>query len=45
LFHRDVPLAFVLQVFDVMRQAHWRTFQVLTKRSEWLLTLDRAIDY
>lgn len=45
LFHRDVPLAFVLQVFDVMRQAHWHTFQVLTKRSERLLALDDAIDW
>lgn len=45
LFHRDVPLAFVLRVFDVMRQAHWHTFQVLTKRSERLLALDDAIDW
>jgi len=45
LFHRDVPLDFVLQVFNVMRQAHWHTFQVLTKRSERLLALDDAIDW
>ena len=45
LFHRDVPLDFVLRVFDVMRQAHWHTFQVLTKRSERLLALDDAIDW
>ena len=33
LFHRDVPLAFIQKVFDVMRRASWHTFQILTKRS------------
>lgn len=33
LFHKDVPWAFVDQVFDTMEAAHWHTFQVLTKRS------------
>jgi protein gp37 len=32
LFHKDVPLAYIQQVFDVMRRAHWHRFQVLTKR-------------
>jgi len=32
LFHRDVPDVFIDRVFDVMRDAHWHTFQVLTKR-------------
>ncbi len=36
LFHENVPLAYVQQVFDVMTWAHWHTFQVLTKRSERL---------
>ncbi len=45
LFHRDVPVDFVQQVFAVMRQAHWHTFQVLTKRSERLLALDNVIDW
>jgi protein gp37 len=36
LFHKDVPLEFVRRVFEAMRQAHWHTFQVLTKRSERL---------
>ncbi|MDQ2653470.1 MAG: phage Gp37/Gp68 family protein [Chloroflexota bacterium] len=40
LFHEDVPDAFVHQVFEVMGQAHWHRFQVLTKRPERLLTLD-----
>ncbi|HHG86381.1 MAG TPA: DUF5131 family protein, partial [Bacteroidetes bacterium] len=32
LFHEDVPESFIQRVFAVMRQAHWHTFQVLTKR-------------
>jgi protein gp37 len=39
LFHKDVPLEFILRVFDVMERAHWHRFQVLTKRSERLLEL------
>ena len=43
LFHRDVPLEFIVTAFDVMRRAHWHQFQVLTKRSERLLELDSLI--
>lgn len=39
LFHPDVPLEYIQQVFDVMAKAHWHTFQILTKRSERLLEL------
>jgi len=45
LFHEDVPVDFIQQVFDVMRRAHWHTFQVLTKRSEHLLDLNQDIDW
>jgi protein gp37 len=45
LFHRDVPLAFIHQTFDVMRRASWHTFQVLTKRSRRLLELNPEIDW
>lgn len=34
LFHRDVPDAFIRQVFEVMASAHRHTFQILTKRPE-----------
>jgi protein gp37 len=43
LFHKDVPLDFIMKTFDVMQQAHWHTFQVLTKRSERLRELDSQI--
>jgi len=36
LFHRDVPLDYIQQVFHVMEQASWHQFQVLTKRAERL---------
>lgn len=45
LFHHDVPVEFIQQVFGVMRRAHWHTFQVLTKRSGRLLELDPEIDW
>ncbi len=45
LFHKDVPVEFVLEIFDVMRRAHWHTFQVLTKRAERLEELSPKIDW
>jgi protein gp37 len=39
LFHAKVPVHFIRRIFDVMRQAHWHRFQVLTKRSERLAEL------
>jgi len=45
LFHGDVPIEYVQQVFDVMRRAHWHTFQVLTKRADRLLALDPLIKW
>jgi protein gp37 len=45
LFHKDVPIDFVLQIFDVMRRAHWHQFQILTKRAERLLELNALIDW
>jgi protein gp37 len=45
LFHEDVPLSFILEVFDVMRQASWHDFQVLTKRSERLSELSSQLEW
>lgn len=39
LFHEKVPEPFVHAVFETMVNAHWHTFQVLTKRSERLAEL------
>jgi protein gp37 len=40
LFHRDVTDETIDRIRDVMRRAHWHTFQVLTKRSERLVEHD-----
>lgn len=45
LFHEEVPLSFIQKVFEVMRQASWHTFQVLTKRSKRLQELDACLDW
>lgn len=39
LFHEDVPSEFIYRVFDIMQQADWHTYQVLTKRAERLQEL------
>lgn len=36
LFHEDVPFHYIDSVFDVVRRAHWHTFQILTKRADRL---------
>ena len=36
LFHKDVPLEYIQEVFYVMKRAHWHRFQVLTKRADRL---------
>src|SRR5579885_954471 len=45
LFHSQVPDAYIFQVFEVMRQAHWHTFQVLTKRAGRLRRLGQRLDW
>lgn len=40
LFHKNVPVEFIQKVFQVMMEASWHTFQVLTKRSNRLTELD-----
>lgn len=45
LFHKDVPAEYILRVFDVMRRAHWHTFQVLTKRADRLAKLAASLPW
>jgi len=45
LFHKNVPLEYIQQVFDVMKRAHWHRFQVLTKRSERLAELSSQLEW
>lgn|SRR5262249_18620240 len=39
LFHPAVPDEYIVKVVDVMTQADWHTYQVLTKRSARMLSL------
>lgn len=45
LFHSNVPDAFVRQVFEVMHEAHWHEYQILTKRSERLAAIHRSLPW
>lgn len=45
LFHKDVPLEYIQQVFGVMNRASWHRFQVLTKRADRLAELGRELQW
>ncbi|MBW2343914.1 MAG: phage Gp37/Gp68 family protein [Deltaproteobacteria bacterium] len=45
LFHEDVPPAFILRIFNVMKHAHWHQYQILTKRADRLLELDPLLPW
>ncbi len=45
LFHKNVPVEFILRVFDVMRRANWHQYQILTKRADRLEQLDAVIPW
>lgn len=45
LFQKDVPVEFVLKVFNVMQRASLHRFQVLTKRSERLMELSHLLPW
>jgi protein gp37 len=45
LFHDEVPLEYIKDVFDVMNRADWHQYQVLTKRAERLEELSRELPW
>lgn len=45
LFHTEVPLDYIQQVFDVMNRAHWHRFQVLTKRADRLAEVSSELHW
>lgn len=45
LFHEDIPLEYIQQVFDVMNRANWHQYQVLTKRAERLEALSPSLQW
>ena len=45
LFHKDVPLSFIKQVFKVMNETPRHTYQILTKRSERLREISKELNW
>ncbi len=45
IFHAKVPLSFVRDIFDVMRETPRHTYQMLTKRSHRMLRLADRLDW
>jgi protein gp37 len=45
LFHKSVPVDFILRVFEVMRKANWHQYQILTKRADRLEELNAIIPW
>ncbi len=45
LFHKEVPLSFVQQVFTVMNQCPQHQFQILTKRADRLEKLSKQVKW
>jgi len=45
LFHDEVPDTYITQVFEVMRRAPQHQYQVLTKRSDRLLELNKVLNW
>ena len=45
LFHEDVPLEYIERVFDVMNQADWHVFQILTKRANRLENVGKSLKW
>jgi protein gp37 len=45
LFHKEVPLEFIQDVFAVAGQAHWHQFQILTKRADRLAELSPYLSW
>lgn len=45
LFHEDVPLSFIKDVFITMDKASWHTFQIVTKRTERLVNVANKINW
>jgi protein gp37 len=45
LFHEQVEIEFLKQVFEIIARTPWHVYQILTKRHERLLELASALDW
>jgi protein gp37 len=45
LFHEEVPIDFLKEVFEVMRETPWHIYQILTKRDKRLVELAPQLEW
>ncbi len=45
LFHKEVPIEYIIKVFETMNEASWHTFQILTKRTERLFKIHKKLNW
>jgi protein gp37 len=45
LFHEEVPVSFLKEVFEVIRETPWHVYQILTKRHEHLVKIAEQLDW
>ena len=45
LFHERIPIRFIKKIFEVMREASWHRFQILTKRADRLAQVAPQLDW
>lgn len=45
LFHEEVPIDFLKEVFEVMRETPWHIYQILTKRDKRLVQLAPQLEW
>ena len=45
MFHKNIPLDYIREVFRVMKENHMHTFQVLTKRAERMAELASSLNW
>jgi protein gp37 len=45
LFHEDVPIEFIIETFNVMKETPRHTYQILTKRADRLLELSPKLNW
>jgi protein gp37 len=45
LFHKEIPESFIAEVFQTMHEAHWHSFQILTKRADRLAEIASSLPW
>jgi protein gp37 len=45
LFHETVPTSFIIDIFKIIQESKWHTFQILTKRASRLKEMDKFIQW